>query len=509
MLRRFIRLLSCWLAVSALLLPAPSLAAGFDYRRVSNSVVYVAVFDSAGEQIGHGSGFIVAPGVVVTNFHVASAGPQLAVVPNGDDGSKLVRARIRLMSKVHDLAILDAPGIEGRAVPIAVGAPAMGVPVWAVGFPGLADIVNVESRVSASLTTGTVSRFFAGRTGFADGEHPTDLVQHSAQIAQGNSGGPLFDQCQRVVGVNTQLATREGSTFLYSVASTELVPLLREAGVSARFSSAGCGDTPAANAPEPDTGIASEEAPVAEVLPDTPPADAPSEVEADQIQEEARDQAMAQARAARSREAAAIRAQQRAVAANDTAEAARQAKIAADSRAAAEQLEEYSRKLDQQLQEAVDPIERYLPIGLGGLAFAAFAGLLWWLSRHRAAVYARRRKAAAELSEREQIIVSQSNREILLRGDEVSFKLPGPDLENGVIVGRSVERADVVIPHDSVGRQHARFVRQGGRVFVCDLSSQNGVFVNGRRIAPQREEQLRSGDTIGLGPNLTFTCEFS
>ena len=50
-----------------------------------------------------------------------------------------------------------------------------------------------------------------------------------------------------------------------------------------------------------------------------------------------------------------------------------------------------------------------------------------------------------------------------------------------VVVGRH-GRADLVIERPSVSRRHARFVVFGGVLFVEDLESRNGVFVNGERI---------------------------
>lgn len=78
-----------------------------------------------------------------------------------------------------------------------------------------------------------------------------------------------------------------------------------------------------------------------------------------------------------------------------------------------------------------------------------------------------------------------------------------------VTVGRAPD-SDVCITEtfpgwDSVSRRHARIVREvrhgQARVIVEDLSSRNGVFVNGRRTG---RNVLRDGWRVSLG-RLTFT----
>ncbi|HXF86619.1 MAG TPA: FHA domain-containing protein [Anaerolineales bacterium] len=50
-----------------------------------------------------------------------------------------------------------------------------------------------------------------------------------------------------------------------------------------------------------------------------------------------------------------------------------------------------------------------------------------------------------------------------------------------------------------VSRLHAVIKRDGGRVFIMDLGSSNGTYLNGRRINPHVEEDLKHGDVVALG----------
>lgn len=66
-----------------------------------------------------------------------------------------------------------------------------------------------------------------------------------------------------------------------------------------------------------------------------------------------------------------------------------------------------------------------------------------------------------------------------------------------MVVGRSPEQADIVVPDSSVSRRHLRLVRVGAVVTLIDLGSRNGVAVDGRRV--DGSTVLREGDRITVG----------
>ena len=75
--------------------------------------------------------------------------------------------------------------------------------------------------------------------------------------------------------------------------------------------------------------------------------------------------------------------------------------------------------------------------------------------------------------------------------DEYSFE------EGEFYIGRS-HTSDIILPSDNVSRRHARLYTVDGKCYIEDLSSSNGVFVNGRRINEvyqiQRSAQIKVGD---------------
>jgi len=81
-------------------------------------------------------------------------------------------------------------------------------------------------------------------------------------------------------------------------------------------------------------------------------------------------------------------------------------------------------------------------------------------------------------------------------GPPQAVKLP---LEEGasLTIGRSSKQADFVIEDEYVSRRHARLVARGGTIFVEDLGSQWGVFVDEHRI--EAPTALRDGAKLLIG----------
>lgn len=68
-----------------------------------------------------------------------------------------------------------------------------------------------------------------------------------------------------------------------------------------------------------------------------------------------------------------------------------------------------------------------------------------------------------------------------------------------LIVGKLAGAVDMVIDEHSISRMHAKFFRDGNKIYVTDLNSTNGTFRNGMRLAPNASEIIEPGDEIRLG----------
>ena len=241
---------------------------------------YVATYQVGTERVkqaigGTGSGFFITPdGYIATNAHVVSD------IKAGDDeakkqlGQMLLRelkrvygAEIARMTDAQLRAVLDAiklvdlekrayvvlpngdhldyeivqygkPGSGRDAAIIKVhteNAPALPIgdskrtqvadPIVVIGYPGVADmkdLLDEKSQLQASVTDGAVSSLKSSTSG-------EQIIQISAPITHGNSGGPALDMNGNVIGLATFGNESEVQGFNFLVASATLGQLVKDA----------------------------------------------------------------------------------------------------------------------------------------------------------------------------------------------------------------------------------------------------------------------------------------
>lgn len=156
-----------------------------------------------------GSGYVVDPrGYIVTNNHVAEGGmqpnSQATVVfydPNTKDNEgQEVKARIVGLDKKTDIAVLkvDLPNPLSCVVFGDSNNVKLGESVIAVGS-GLGE--------SFSVSLGIISNKNRNQ------DNPSiSVFQTDATINKGNSGGPLFDNSGRVIGMNSSILSQSGGS---------------------------------------------------------------------------------------------------------------------------------------------------------------------------------------------------------------------------------------------------------------------------------------------------------
>jgi hypothetical protein len=184
--------------------------------------------------ISFGSGFAISPHRVVTNAHVVESAQNpyadsvIAVVPA--EGRKPLQGRILAYDRTRDLAILDVGSTRLEPLTIYVGPVTSGEHSAALGYPGNVDLATARSIYDLITPSSPVRS-----EGNISSERSVDglpALLHTAAIARGNSGGPLVDDCGRILGVNTYV-TNSGSgdaPFGFAVVSQELTSFLRENG---------------------------------------------------------------------------------------------------------------------------------------------------------------------------------------------------------------------------------------------------------------------------------------
>jgi hypothetical protein len=149
-----------------------------------------------------GTGFVInEQNYVITNHHVIQAHRQLFIADGGTDQAHLKPAVVKWSSEEKDLAILHVPNLHRPALSLSSVEPNKGTAVYAIGFPGIADFLTQEISIESSVTIGSVSRLI--NAAWHENEPKFRIVQHSAELNGGNSGGPLINACGQVVGINT------------------------------------------------------------------------------------------------------------------------------------------------------------------------------------------------------------------------------------------------------------------------------------------------------------------
>lgn len=199
-----------WLAIRRLLLLSLAIAHGFSFA-ASASEIYESNRDSTvtvtakgpSGAVVLGSGVVIAKrGAVVliaTNCHVVRGASAAQIRNQSADAT----ADVLTCNEKADIAILRAP-VSLRSVQRASSYPSVGARVYAIGSP---------RGLEMSMSQGIVSQI---RVIGGDGRR---LIQTTAAIEPGSSGGGLFDERGRLLGLTTsRIQGSQGLNFAIPVA---------------------------------------------------------------------------------------------------------------------------------------------------------------------------------------------------------------------------------------------------------------------------------------------------
>lgn len=218
-------------------------------ERMVEATVQIRCSTQDGGTIPMGSGVVVGDAkTVITNQHVIEG-------CKADEPGSRVKVQAYDGSMATGTVIRTFPGVDVAVVQIAGSLPVVIAPirsdasarvmeqVVAMGYPGLAQFAGVSGQ-QARATIGVVSRL-AAQDLASDGSRW--VLEHGAPIYPGNSGGPLFDQCGAVLGINTFVPVDRQThaavaTIAYAVGSRTIVKAASEVlNVPLGLGSGGCG----------------------------------------------------------------------------------------------------------------------------------------------------------------------------------------------------------------------------------------------------------------------------
>ena len=177
-----------------------------------------------------GSGFFVSPdGYLLTSYHVVDRASKVVVWRGG----QRMPARVTLVDRTNDLALLKVDGNAFKWLPLAVhSSVSLGESVFTIGYPN-PDLQGKEPK----YTEGTISSL--------DGLHDDPReYQISLAVQPGNSGGPVCNFNGEVVGI-VRSALNAGYALLssgslpqsvnYAVKSSYALQLMSAANLGREF----------------------------------------------------------------------------------------------------------------------------------------------------------------------------------------------------------------------------------------------------------------------------------
>ncbi|HTW09614.1 MAG TPA: MarP family serine protease [Acidimicrobiales bacterium] len=191
----------------------------------------VKVYGQACGLLQEGSGWAVAPNLVVTNAHVVAgepAGDTDVLLPDGN----VKPATVVVYNPNVDLALLSVPGLGERSLALATGY--AGEKGAVLGHPNGQDPLAAQPAEIADWVHAEGKNLYGTLTTYRY------IYVLAARLAKGDSGAPLVDSHGQVLGIAFAIAPDRATT-AYALAVSELRPLLQGPHTQA-VSTQGCLD---------------------------------------------------------------------------------------------------------------------------------------------------------------------------------------------------------------------------------------------------------------------------
>ena len=189
-------------------------------KKAFDATVLIVMEDANGQPLSLGSGFFVRPGEIASNVHVVEGAARGYAKPVGQK-TKYDIEGVTAIDANRDLVVLKVSSSRPQALSLGNSdAVQVGEPVYAVGNP---------QGLEGTFSQGIISSI---RDIGAD-----KLLQITAPISPGSSGGPVLNGKGEVIGVS--VATFNGGQNLnFAIPSSYLKTLLSSAGPAKPFAQA-------------------------------------------------------------------------------------------------------------------------------------------------------------------------------------------------------------------------------------------------------------------------------
>jgi S1-C subfamily serine protease len=149
-----------------------------------------------------GSGFVIdKAGHIVTNYHVVQGAQRVQVSFSNNEH---LDATVVGRDPATDVAVLQVKAQSRALTPLELGNSDLvrvGDAVVAIGNP-----LGEDRSITSGIVSALQRRIYS-----PNGEPIDNVIQTDAALNHGNSGGPLLNTQGRVIGVNSQIQTANGS----------------------------------------------------------------------------------------------------------------------------------------------------------------------------------------------------------------------------------------------------------------------------------------------------------
>lgn len=155
----------------------------------------VSITNLRGErELNIGSGAFISPTIVVTNYHVIEGGNRIEIIRNSDN--KIFNGIVKKIDKSHDVCLIELLNdtVE-KYLTVNDNYPKIGSDIIVAGSP---------IGLKGTITKGNISNIRK--------EEPYDyeLIQISAPISPGNSGGPVVNIKGEIIGISVASLIGQG-----------------------------------------------------------------------------------------------------------------------------------------------------------------------------------------------------------------------------------------------------------------------------------------------------------
>lgn len=179
------------------------------YGRIKDSVVLISTEDGFGKTTSIGSGFVISDdGIIATNLHVIRASATVKIRSGG--GVSYDPVGVVYLDRRNDLALLKIRKKDQKTTVkrITLGTPQdiqVGETVYAVGSPAGLEFSLSQGIVSGKRNEDPISK------------ESRELIQITAPLSPGNSGGPVLNQKGEVIGIATLASRNELQNLNFAV----------------------------------------------------------------------------------------------------------------------------------------------------------------------------------------------------------------------------------------------------------------------------------------------------